>query len=372
MFATSPGIVTAAFPAAERGRALGLNLSAVYLGLTAGPVLGGLIVAHTSWRWIFFINVPIAVATVAAGWGLLGIERRSRAGSGRPASTGRADWPGAVLLGGTLTALFIPLTFSPLWGWASWRSIGLLAAAVVLLVAFVLVESRQKAPMVDLDLLRKNRVFALANSATLLNYVAIFAVTTLTAVYLEITQGRSAQAAGLILLVQPVLMASISPFTGRLSDRIGTRAPATAGMVLIAAGMVQLAFASSTGRVLLALGTVGVGIAGFSSPNMSAIMGSVGRSQLGLAAGFVSATRFCGQGISMAVLGAIAAHSLGPEGGRIIFLGESGGVASAAAFADGFQAAMLVGAALALIGAGFSWKAAAEHTARGDASTPGT
>jgi EmrB/QacA subfamily drug resistance transporter len=377
MFATSPGIVTAAFPAAERGRALGLNTTAVYVGLTAGPVLGGLIVTHASWRWIFLINVPIAVLTVLAGWSLLGIERRARraaeplggaeamsAGTAPRGADGRVDWLGAVLLGVALAALFVPLTFSPLWGWAGARSIVLLVLAVVLFAAFIMVEDRRKEPMLDLDLLRRNRVFALGNSATLLNYLAVFAVTTLTALFLQISQGRSAQETGLILLMQPVLMALLAPITGRLSDRVGSRALAAGGMVLVAAGMAQLAFASlSVGRVLLALGTIGVGMAAFSPPNMSMVMGSVDRSQLSLASGFLGTMRFCGQGLSVAVLGAIAAHSLGPEGGRVIFFGDSTDAASASAFSGGFRVAMLVGAALALVGAVFSWKAEAKRVA---------
>jgi predicted MFS family arabinose efflux permease len=277
------------------------------------------------------------------------------------------DWLGAVLLGGALASLFIPLTFSPLWGWGSGKSIGLLVLAVLLFVAFVLVEDRRKEPMLDLDLVRKNRVFAVANSAAFLNYVAVFGVTTLTAVFLEVAQGRSPQQTGLMLLVQPVLMAVLSPFSGRLSDQVGTRAPATAGMLLVAAGMAQLAFASSSvGRVLLALGTIGVGMSAFSSPNMSAVMGSVDKSQLSLAGGFLAAMRFCGQGISIAVLGAIAAGSLGPEGGRIIFLGASAGAASASAFAAGFQVAMLVGAALALVGAVLAWMAKPKEARDGE------
>lgn len=261
-------------------------------------------------------------------------------------------------------ALFVPLTFSPLWGWGSANVIAPLIAAVIFLAGFILVEDRIRDPMLDLDLLRKNRVFASANSAALINYMAIFAATTLTAVFLEIVQGRSPQRAGLMLLAQPVLMAVLSPFTGRLSDRVGSRVLATIGMVLIAGGMAQLAFiAGSTGRVLLALGMLGVGMACFSAPNISAVMGSVDRSQLSLASGFLSTMRFAGQGISIAVLGAIAAWKLGPEGGRIILLGETGSGASAAAFADGYRVAMLVGAGLALVGAAVSWTAKSRKSA---------
>jgi EmrB/QacA subfamily drug resistance transporter len=359
MFSTASGVITAAFPTSDRGRALGLNVTAVYIGLTLGPVVGGLIVSHASWRWIFFINVPIAIVTVLAGWTLYLAERRDR--RVRPRAQPPIDWAGAALLGLALVGLFVPLTFSPLWGWGSAITIVPLALAVVFLVAFTIVEERVKEPMLDLDLLRKNRVFAAGNSAALLNYMAVFAVTTLTAVYLEIVQGLSPQQTGLLLLMQPVLMAALSPFTGRLSDRVGSRVLATAGMVLVAAGMIQLAFASSsTGRVLLALGTIGLGMAVFSAPNISAVMGSVDRSQLNLASGFLATMRFTGQGLSIAVLGAIAAWKLGSSGGRVILLGEAAGASSVPLFADGYQTAMLVGAGFALAGAALSWIASSQ------------
>lgn len=358
VFSTSVAIVTAAFPAQERGKALGLTTTAVYLGLTLGPVLGGLIVTHADWRWIFFINVPIAAVTVAAGWSLIGVERRDRLNEKIARPSRRVDWAGAILLGAALVALFVPVTYSPLWGWSGARSIVPLVAAALLFGAFVLVEDRVREPMLDLDLLRKNRVFRGANAAALINYMAVFAVTTLTAVFLQIVQGLSAQQAGLVLLAQPVLMAVLSPFTGRLSDRVGSRVLAMSGMLLVALGMLQLSFVSgSMGQVLLALGTVGLGMALFSAPNISAVMGSVDRSQLSLASGFLSTMRFTGQGISMAVLGAIAAWKLGSEGGRMIFLGEAGSAASADAFADGYRAAMLVGAVLAAFAAAISWTA---------------
>lgn len=358
VFSTSAAIVTAAFPSGERGKALGLNAMAFYLGLTLGPVLGGLMVTHASWRWIFFINVPVAAVTLALGWTLIGVERRDRANEKAPRPSRRIDWAGTILLGAALVSLFVPLTYSPLWGWSSPRTIGALVLSTLFFVAFVVVEDRVYEPMLDLDLLRKNRVFRGANVAALINYMAVFAATTLTAVFLQIVAGLSAEQAGLVLLAQPVLMAGLSPFTGRLSDRMGSRTLVTIGMGLIVAGMLQLSFISgSVGQVLFALGTIGVGMSLFSAPNISAVMGSVDRSQLSLASGFLSTMRFTGQGVSIAVLGAIAAWKLGPEGGRMIFLGEAGTSASAEAFADGYHLAMLVAAVLATVGAVVSWTA---------------
>jgi hypothetical protein len=143
-------------------------------------------------------------------------------------------------------------------------------------------------------------------------------------------------------------------------------------MVLVAAGMAQLAYVSgSWGRVLFALGTVGVGMAVFSAPNISAVMGSVERSQLNLASGFLATMRFSGQGLSIAVLGSIAAWRLGAEGARMIFFGETGNIAHTQAFADGYRAAMLVGAGLALAGAVLSWATRLERRRTADAAGPG-
>jgi MFS family permease len=248
----------------------------------------------------------------------------------------------------------VPLIFVPFWGWMSPLTLGLLGGFVVLLVAFVLVESRVHDPVLDLDLVRKNRVFAAGTVAAFLNYAAVYGVTTLTAVFLEIAQGYSPQHAGLLLLVQPVFMAGLSPVFGRLSDRIGSRVLATGGMLLAAAGTTQLGLLPSPApawRVLVALGVVGIGMAAFSSPNTSSVMGSVQRSRLSLASGFLGTMRTAGQGVSIALLGAIAASGLGPTGGRVIFLGEKASEAAASSFSNGYHTAMLVAAGLAAAGA---------------------
>jgi EmrB/QacA subfamily drug resistance transporter len=367
MFSTATGVITAVFPPGERGRAIGLNLTAGYAGMMIAPVVGGLIVSHLDWRWIFFINVPIAAATLVAGWSLIGAERRDRsaraARQARQATASlaasgskRVDWPGTLMLGGLLSCLFVPLTFSPLWGWGSARTLVFLGVAAVLLVTFVLWEDRVHDPLLDLDLLRKNRVFAATCSAAFINSMGVFAVITLTAVFAQVVQGHSGQRAGAMLLVQPAFMIMLSPVCGRLSDRVGSRPLTLAGPLAIAAGMAQLAFAGqSTGRVLAGLACAGIGMALFSSPNMSAIMGSVGRSQLSVASGFQSMMRFGGQGFSIAVLGSIAAWQLGSQGARVIFLGATASQASAAAYNQGYRLAMLVGAGLTVAASLLSW-----------------
>jgi MFS family permease len=372
--ATSSALVTAVFPANERGRALGLNAMAGYLGLTLGPAVGGLIATHIGWRWIFFINVPIAVLNLASGWFLLRAERKDRAAAGRRAAEAQSgahlglvrdsgsradslDWFGGLCLALVLASLAIPLTFGPFWGWSSAPTLGLLVGFVVVLVGFVLVERRVVRPILDLKMIRANRAFAAGTGAALLNYMAAFAVTTLTAVFLEIVEGYSAQRAGLVLLTQPLFMVALSAPAGRLSDRLGSRPLATGGMLLVAVGMIQLGILPEGAhplRIVLSLAVIGVGMAAFSAPNTSAVMGSVERRELSFAAGFLSTMRSMGQTISVALLGGIAAAGLGPVGGRLLFLGEKASAGAAASYSSGYRMAMFVGAGLAVIGSAIS------------------
>ncbi len=372
MFATAAAIVTAVFPPNERGRALGINVMAVYLGLSLGPPLGGLLVDTLGWRSIFLINLPIGL--VAFLWGLVLLPK-----SERLENAPRVDYAGAALLGVFLISLLVPLTFATEWGWAAPATLGLLLLSVAALLSFVVVERRVKAPILDLDLLVHNRLFAAANLAALLNYMALYAISVLTAIHLEIVQGRSASATGLLILSQPLIMAALSPFSGRLSDRIGSRVLTTGGMVAIAAGMVLLGMMpeqAPVGQVAAYLALVGLGMASFSAPNTSAIMGSVRRDQLSVASAFMGTMRTAGQSLSVALLGGIAASQLGRLGGRLLFThggsGASGLSAKAVdAYAQGYKYAMLTGAALALIGAAVSLtRGAPTDAAGGPAGAP--
>jgi EmrB/QacA subfamily drug resistance transporter len=346
LFATSTAIVTSVFPGRERGRALGINVMAVYLGLSVGPPLGGLLVDHLSWPWIFLVNLPVGAGALAWGWHLL--PPRVKAPK-RPVP----DLWGTALLGTFLLCLIIPLTFSTQWGWGAPAVWVLLGLAPVVLAAFIQVEARAAVPLVDLDLLRHNRLFAAANLAALLNYCALFGISVLTAIQLQLVLGHPARVTGWIMLGQPLVQAALSPASGRLSDRIGSRTLATSGMVIVATGMVLLAFTgrhASIAEVVAALALVGLGMAAFSAPNTSAIMGSVERSQLSVASAFLATMRVTGQSLSLGVLGSIAAGRLGP-GGWALLLRHGGGIAVADAYARGYQAAMLTGAFLALMGA---------------------
>jgi len=370
--ATSVAIVTDAFPPKERGRALGINVATVYLGLSIGPPLGGFLTDTLGWQAVFLFVVPIGLVVLVWGWRLLPHderpdrlepERRDAGMIDRAAGRARQARPdiiGAALWGAFLICLLVPLTFAPQWGWVGTRSVVLLVAAVLFLLAFVAVERRAADPLLDLDLLVGNRLFAAANAAALLNYMALYAISMLTAVFLQVVQHRSAALTGWIMLSQPLIQALLAPVAGRLSDRVGSRVLATTGMVATAVGMVLLGSLSAGAglpRMVASLAVVGFGMAAFSAPNTSAVMGSVARGQLSLAGAFLATMRSTGMALSVAVLGGIAASQLGEAGGRLIF-GRGGGaegavygVRVAADFARGYSYAMYVGAAFAVVGA---------------------
>jgi EmrB/QacA subfamily drug resistance transporter len=350
LVSTSAAIVTAAFPPHERGRALGINVMAVYLGLSLGPPLGGLLVDTLGWRWIFLVNLPIGLVSLVWGWMLLPRGEEEHAGR-------RPDLVGALFLAVFLMGLLVPLTFIGEWGWGT-RTLAFFAVALAGLAVFILRERSSPAPLLDLDLLRRNRLFAAANLAALLNYLAVGAIGVLTAVFLEVVLGQSAMTTGWLMLSQPLIMAVLSPLSGRLSDRVGSRALSTSGMLIVGAGMGVLAALgseSSVAQVALGLGIVGLGIAAFSAPNSSAVMGSVRRDQLSLASAFLGTMRVTGMALSFAVLGGVAASQLGVLGGRLLFSeAASGGLAGAGVvegFVTGYRYAMLIGVGLVLIGA---------------------
>jgi EmrB/QacA subfamily drug resistance transporter len=345
MTGTATALVSTVFPMGERGRAIGINVMAIYLGLSTGPLIGGLLVSSFGWRWVFFVNVPIAAATLIAARRLHDPDRRR----GRP----QLDLPGTGLLTVGLGCLLIPLTFGADWGWSSTRTVALFVISAVALVTFGIVEPRVASPVLDLGLFRRSRAFAAANAAALLNYTAMFGSIALTAIALQVVAGKSPIMTGFILILQPAVMVCLSPFAGRLSDRIGSRFLCTGGMLLVAAGLGLLADVPNgmpVARVLPALVCIGVGMAMFSSPNTSSAMNAAPSAALGVAAGVLTTMRSLGQSMSIAVLGAITADHLGAVGGRMLFGGKAP-VHAGAAYLDGYRLAMAVGAGIAVIGA---------------------
>lgn len=304
MMATSLAILTAVFPPQSRGRVIGITVAAVYIGLSAGPFLGGLLTQQLGWRSIFWVSIPM-------GGVLLLLAATRLRGEWADASGESVDWTGAVLYGLALVAVMYGISLLP-----SWRGAGLAAIGLALFCGFVVWQAHCRQPLIDIGLFRRNRRFAFSNLAALINYCATFAVVFLLSLYLQYVQGLSPRTAGAVLVAQPLMMALFSPVAGRLSDRHGSRTIATAGMALTCIGLLLLTPLGAETRLRYIIGCnlmLGFGFALFSSPNMSAIMGAVPKRQYGLASGSVSTMRLLGQMLSMGVATTVLAVVVGRE-----------------------------------------------------------
>ncbi len=302
IFGTGLAILTTVYPPAARGRAIGLNSAAVYLGLSVGPFVGGILTRLWGWQSVFFVSVPLGlVAAAVAARGLQG-EWKGSAG-------GRFDAVGSAIYAGALLATMLGLSSLP-----QARGFGLVAAGGLALVVFIGWERRVASPVLDVALLAGNAVFARSNLAALINYSATYAVTFLLSLYLQYVRGLDPSRAGVVLVTQSVVMATVSPFAGRLSDRVEPRIVASIGMMLTVAGLAWLVFlqaATPLGAIVAALVVLGAGFGLFSSPNTNAVMSAVARNQFGIASATLGTMRLLGQMVSMGLAAAVIAWYVG-------------------------------------------------------------
>jgi EmrB/QacA subfamily drug resistance transporter len=346
--ANSPAIVTDTFPREERGKALGINTMAVYTGLMVGPVLGGVLVQNYGWRSIFFVNVPIGIVVVA----LTTLKLKEKRPDEREIGF---DLPGAVTLSLGLASTLVVLTLGGVFGWVSAPSILLAGLSVVMLLLFVRIErGLVRFPTLDLSLFTRNRLFAAANATAFLSYVAVNGVTLMMTIYLESIKGLDPQNAGLVLIAQATPMALLSPLSGWLSDRFGSRVISTLGMGIVSVGLFLfsgLNAASSGLDTVLRLVVVGAGFGLFSSPNTSAVMGSVKQEKLGVGAGTLGTMRFMGQSIGLALLGAVMAATLPTQALLAVFAGlTSQGGLGVTEFVVGMRDFFLIATGIGAIG----------------------
>lgn len=302
--AMGPAIVTNTFGARERGTALGLNSVSVSIGLSIGPALGGLLTEFGSWRWIFFINVPVGLFAIVWAWRVLKNERR--------AVRQKFDPAGAILASGGLFSLLLGLIQGESWGWANPLVLGLFVASIVMMSGFTWVELHSSHPMLDLRLFRI-RPFSAGNISLLIAFAGLFVATFLLPFFLEQGRGFSPLRAGLLLTPIPLTTMLFAPFSGIVSDRIGPRLPATLGIGVMAFGLftlTQLHQTSSNLDLIWRLMIIGAGQGLFNSPNSSAILGSVPRHRLGIASGTLAQMRINGQVLGIAVGGAIITSRL--------------------------------------------------------------
>ncbi|MFN2565754.1 MAG: DHA2 family efflux MFS transporter permease subunit [Gemmatimonadaceae bacterium] len=354
ILATSTAILTGAVPPTQRGRALGLSAAAVSLGVTAGPTVGGLLTESLSWRWIFYVNVPIGLGAIAA---TLRVLPRTRGAERR----GHFDPAGALLLAVGVAALNVGLSFGARWGWISPHLLGTLALAACAVAGAVLVERRAPNPVLDLRLFR-NRVFVSALVSMTFSMLALFAVSFLLPFYLEELRGFSAARSGQLLTPYALTIGVVAPIAGAGADRVGSRWLAPLGLAIAAGGLLLLArldAASSTWDVVWRLVVAGIGQSLFQSPNTRAVIGAAPATEQGEASGLLATARVTGQALSVAVAGAVFGTLGGAAAGSALVAWRvASSHASApeiaalqATFVHGFRAALLVCVAFATAGA---------------------
>lgn len=292
MFSTSMAIVISAFPPNERGKVIGLNVAAVYVGLSAAPILGGIITETMGWRSLFYLNGGVSVLIILA------IIFKIKA-EWIEAEFDRFDWLGTLIYMPSMTALMYGFSKLP-----SILAIVFTALGIIGMVAFVLVEKKHQFPVLNMNLFFENKVFASANLSAFINYAATFAVSFVLSLYLQYAKHLSPKEAGMVLITQPLLMALVGIFSGRLSDKVNPSLLASSGMAISVVGIAMLIFIdvdTSQSFIIVALAILGFGFGLFSSPNTNLLMSSVEKRFYGIASATVSTMRTTGMMFSMAI-----------------------------------------------------------------------
>ena len=293
IFSTGVAILTSVFPPEERGRVLGINVAAVYAGLSLGPFVGGLLTQYLGWRSIFWANVPLGLLIIALIFWKLKGEWAEAKGE-------KFDIVGSLIYSLMLIAIMYGFTMLP-----ELPGAGLILAGGLGIVAFVKWETKVKSPVLDVRLFGNNTVFALSNLAAFINYSATFAVSFLLSLYLQYIKGLTPQIAGLVLVAAPVVQAIFSPFAGRLSDKIEPRIVASLGMGLTVIGLIFFIFLGNTTSlwfIIAGLIILGFGFALFSSPNTNAVMSSVEKRFYGVASATLATMRQIGMTFNMGMV----------------------------------------------------------------------
>jgi EmrB/QacA subfamily drug resistance transporter len=324
-------IIAATFPPRQRGMAIGIWAGVSALALAIGPLVGGLLTEHLSWHWIFFVNIPVGVVAIAASFLLITESRDDTHES--------LDLPGLGTSALGLFALTYGLIEGNTYGWSSGRIVGSFVVAVASLAAFLVIERRRRAPMLDLTLFRSG-TYAGANLAMLLVALAMFGVFFFVSLYMQNVLGYSAVQAGAAFLPMTLVVILVAPIAGKLSDRHGSRWLMSIGMVLLA---VQLLYFSQLGtdagfwNLFPAFIVGGLGMSMTMTPTSAAAIRAVPVEKSGVGSAVLNAMRQVGGSVGIALMGAIVAH-------------EAGGRRSIEGFMDGFERALMVASAIAFVG----------------------
>ena len=297
IFATGTAIVAQAYPIEKRGRAMGFVASIVYIGLAVGPVVGGFLNYNFGWRSIFYFVATLG--TLAFLMTLFWMKE-----NWKTPDEGHLNVTSILLYGITLFLVMYGLSEFVNLPMAKY----LLLVGLVIAVVYVIHEARTEKPLIPVKIFTENKMFAFSSLAAMLNYSATFAIGFLLSLYLQMIMGFNSAAAGLILLVQSVIMSILSPVTGALSDRYGSAVMASSGMGIIACGLVVILYAihiSALTFIIAGLVVVGFGFAMFSAPNNNAIMSSVPPKYFSFASSVIGTVRLLGQVLSMAIVASI-------------------------------------------------------------------
>ncbi|MDX6440411.1 MAG: hypothetical protein QOE43_140 [Gaiellaceae bacterium] len=330
-------IITATFPPKERGQAIGIWAGVSALALAIGPLIGGLIVDNINWHWIFYVNVPVGVVGVI-------VSRWVIAESRDTSHEQSIDLPGLVTSGGALLALSYALIEGNQHGWGSPEIIGLFAGAVVLFAAFIVLELRQRLPMLDLELFKIGS-FVGANIVAMLVSLGMFGVFFFISLYVQNVLGYSPTKAGAIFLPMTILIILIAPIAGKLSDRVGSRWLMGTGMAILGVSLLlyqRIGLHTGFWSLLPQLVLGGIGMALTMSPMTSAAMGSVPTDKAGVGSGVLNSFRQVGGSLGIALMGAILLTYQHPTKSKVV---------AAQQFVNGLHAALLVSAFIAFAAA---------------------
>lgn len=292
IFSTSMAILSSEFPISERGKILGFNIAVVYLGLSLGPFLGGMMTRYLGWQSIFISTSILDVLVICVAFWKLKRENV-------PGTKEKYDLIGSILYTVALVLIMYGVTVLP-----KLNGIWIIIGGFVVGAVFIWKESGTQKPLINLELFSKNRGFAFSNLAALINYAGTYVVAFLLSLFLQYTRGFNPSTAGLIMVTSPAVQAIFSPITGRLSDRIEPRILASTGMAISAIGIGFLAFIGSDTHIGLIIGCLvflGFGFALFSSPNTNSVMSSVEQKYYGVASATISTMRQIGMMLSMGI-----------------------------------------------------------------------
>jgi len=292
VFSTGMAILISSYPPNQRGKVIGLTVSSVYIGLTAAPVLGGILTQTIGWRSLFYINAGAGIFTILAT--IFKIKAEWIEAKNEP-----FDYKGSLIYVIAMSAMMYGFSQLP-----KNFAIVLVVIGIYGFIYFLFVESKVEFPVLNIKLFRYNRIFAFSNLAALINYAATFGITFLLSLYFQYAKGMKPAQAGAVLFIQPMVMAVIAFLAGKFSDKYDSRILSSAGMLIIVVGLIFLIFLNietSNTYIIFSLIILGFGFGLFSAPNTNSVMCSVEKQHLGTASATIGTMRLTGQMLSMAI-----------------------------------------------------------------------